>query len=74
MRKGKQMKRNVISLNIRWKIESSTMGIIKQNNLIRKKMGRKLLLVLIAMLMIVKLIIFHLPELNLRNSLLRKKG
>ena len=53
MRKGKQMKRNVISLNIRWKIESSTMGIIKQNNLIRKKMGRKLLLVLIAMLMIV---------------------
>ena len=39
---------------------SSTMGIMKQHKLIRKKVGRKLLLVLIAMLiMMVKVIIFH---------------
>ena len=37
------------------------MGIMKQHKLIRKKMGRKMLLVLITMLMIMifKVIIFH---------------
>ena len=37
------------------------MGIMKQHKLIRKKMGRKPSLVLIAMMiMMVKVIIFHL--------------
>ena len=60
MKKGKQMKINVIHLNTWLKIEDSTMGIMKQHKLIRKKMRRKMLLVLITILiMMVKVIIFH---------------